>query len=299
MTASLATPPAAALRFPPAGGQSPLPAERLLHSANAGFLVHRTAVLRNEFRAEGLAFADELVALINQAAGETVSVFLYEELFGDHNRLHWVLHMRQPNDYGLLLDMVDHDAKWREIADLDRLPTKGGGGWERTFVEGSISESVMCPQHGLVHGEDTHDTFQPAARFQTAVPAERLLHSANAGVTVHRVSQARYAVREEARRFLFEWAGYVNQALVGRVTAFLYEEMWGRQDRLHLLIHLSAVESYGELRDLVGGDPGMRELLAQQWIPHFKGGGTAERLFVDGSTAETVLVARPPLPAPG
>jgi hypothetical protein len=36
----------------------------------------------------------------------------------------------------------------------------------------------------------------------------------------------------------------------------------------------------------------MRELLARQWIPTFKGGGAAERLFVDGSIGETLLVPR-------
>jgi hypothetical protein len=274
--------------------QSSVPLDRVLHTANAGFIVHRSGLIKYEFRAEGLQFGRQLVELINAGDVGYVSVFLYEEVIGVHNRLHWILHMKQPNDYGRLLDKVDHDAKWREITDLDRLPTKGGGGWERIFVEGSIQETVMCPQHGVGHGasdedEDHGDTFQPAARFQTTVPADRLLHSANSALTLHRVGQARYAVRDEARVFLYEWAGVVNEAFVGRATAFLFEEMWGRQDRLHLLIHLSSLDAYEELMEFTESAPEMRDLLARQWIPTFKGGGTWEHLFIDGTITDSLL----------
>jgi hypothetical protein len=269
--------------------QSSVPLDRVLHTANAGFIVHRSGLIKYEFRAEGLQFGRQLVELINAGDVGYVSVFLYEEVIGVHNRLHWILHLKQPNDYGRLLDKVDHDAKWREVTDLDRLPTKGGGGWERIFVEGSIHETVMCPQHGVGHADDHGDTFQPAARFQTTVPSDRLLHSANSALTLHRVGQARYAVRDEARVFLYEWAGAVNEAFVGRATAFLFEEMWGRQDRLHLLIHLSSLEAYEELMEFTESAPSMRALLARQWIPTFKGGGTWEHLFVDGSITDSLL----------
>lgn len=288
MTTSLTAP---ALR--PAYLQSPVPLDDVLHSANAGFIVHRTGQIRYEFRAEGFDFASEMVEIINPMMAGAVSVFVYEELFGIHNRLHWILHMRQPNDYARLLDMVDHDKKWREAADLDRLPTKGGGAWDKMFVEGSIAETVICPQHGVGHGDpDGPETFQPAAMYQTELPPETLLNSANSAITVHRVAQARYAVREEARVFLYEWAGRVNEALAGSATAFLYEEMWGLQDRLHLYLHLSSLDAYQALLALDATDPEMRALLGRQWVPGFKGGGTWERLFVDGSIAETVLTPR-------
>ncbi|MEU9704922.1 DUF6039 family protein [Streptomyces sp. NPDC047981] len=291
MTPQAARTPLRPLR--PAHEQSSVPLDKVLHSANAGFLVHRSGLITYEHRAEGLQFASELVELINPGDVGHVSVFLYEELFGVHNRLHWILHLKQPNDYARLLDKVDHDKKWREITDLDRLPTKGGGGWERIFVEGSIQETVICPQHGVGHGDHGEgDTFQPAARFQTKLPAEQLLHSANSALTVHRVVQARYAVRDEARAFLYEWGNAVNDALPGLATAFLFEEMWGRQDRLHTMIHLSSMEAYLHLAELVERDPAMRELLSRQWIPGFKGGGTWERLFVDGSMTETLLAPR-------
>jgi len=279
-------------QFRPAYLQSPVPVDQVLHSANAGFIVHRTGLIRYEYRDEGITFARELIEHINGRQVGNVSVFLYEELFGTYNRLHWVLHLKQPNDYGRLLDLVDHDAKWREIADLDRLPTKGGGAWDRLFVEGSIQETVICPQHGLGHADhDAVDTFQPAARYQSTLPADTLLNSATAALTVHRVAQARYLVRDEARLYGYEWAGYVNEALRGAATAFVYEEMWGRQDRLHTLIHLASLDAYADLIRLTQEDSGLRDLMSRPRIPGFKGGGSWPQLFIDGSIADTLLVA--------
>jgi hypothetical protein len=292
MTSS-AVPVATGLLFRPAREQTTVPMDKVIHSANAGFIVHRSGLIKYEFRTEGLQFGLELVEMINSSQAGNLSVFLYEELLGTYNRLHWILHMRQPNDYARLLDMVDHDAKWREIADMDRLPARGGGGWDRIFIEGSIQETVICPQHGVGYGHDEdHGTFQPPARCQTRLPADQLLNSANSALIVHRTAQAAYALREEARLFSYEWAGRVNTAMAGRASAFLYEEMWGRQDRLHTLIHLGSLDAYQELLGLPEQDEGLRELLARQWVPGFKGGGGWERLFIDATIVDTVLMPR-------
>jgi hypothetical protein len=297
MTSS-AAPAAAEPQFRPACEQTAVSMDKVIHSANAGFIVHRSGLIKYEFRPEGLQFGFELVEMINSSQAGNLSVFLYEELLGTYNRLHWILHMKQPNDYARLLDMVDHDAKWQEIADMDRLPARGGGGWERIFVEGSIQETVICPQHGVGYGDhEDYGTFQPPAMCQTQLPADQLLTSANAALIVHRVAQAAYALREEARLFSYEWARRVNTALAGRVSAFLYEEMWGRQDRLHTLIHLGSLDAYRELLGLPEHDEGLRDLLARPWVPGFKGGGW-ERLFIDATIADTVLLPRHRDPRP-
>lgn len=280
------------LRFPPASRQTSVPMDELLNSANAGFLVHRVGQLRNEFREEGLAFSADLVDLIDKAQVGYASIFAFEELFGTQNRLHWLLHLKQPNDYQRMLDMVDHSKKWEEVSTGDRLPTKGGGNWERMFVEGSMSETVICPQHGLGHhdeaDEEPLDTFQPPARYQSRLDPDRLLHSVNSALTVHRRLQVRYAVREEARKFWFDWAGHVCEAMAGRATAFLYEEMWGQQDRLHLLIHLSSMDAYHELTALPETDPKMRELLTSPVVSAAKGGGSWHDTVLDGSMTDTL-----------
>lgn len=302
MTASDTVPATDA--FPPAHRQTDVPREQLITSVDAGLIIHRTGLIKNEFLDESIQFGLELVGLINRAQAGYASIFLYRELFGLSTRLHWMLHLRQPNDYSRLLTMVDEDQKWREIADMDRLPARGGGGWERMFTEAGIMETVICPQHGLSHPshrkpheqEQEHDhehgdTFQPAAALQTALPRERLLNSATAPVTVHRVAQARYAVREEARLFGFEWANRVNEAMGGRANAFVYEEMWGRQDRLHTLIHLASLDDYRDVLALAETDEGMRDVLGRQWVPGFQGGGGWQNLFLDGSIRESSIVS--------
>lgn len=281
------------LRFNPAFHQTSVPMDELLNSAGAGFLIHRVGQLRNEFREEGLSFSADLVDLINKAQVGYVSIFAFEELFGTRNRLHWLLHLKQPNDYQRMLDMVDHSKKWEEVSTGDRLPTKGGGNWERMFVEGSMSETIICPQHGLSHHEGAEedeplDTFQPPAQYQSRLAPDKLLHSVNSALTVHRRLQVRYAMREEARKFWFDWAGHVSEAMAGRATAFLYEEMWGQQDRLHLLIHLSSMDAYHELMALDETDPELRRLLTSPAVGPAKGGGNWHETVLDGSMTDTL-----------
>ncbi|WP_155372895.1 DUF6039 family protein [Catellatospora vulcania] len=285
----------------PAYHQTSVPAEKLLNSANAGFLIHRVGQLRAEFRDEGLKFSTELVELINSAQAGHISIFTFEELFGTENRLHWLLHLKQPNDYQRMLEMVDHSKRWRDVATKDRLPSRGGGNWERIFVEGSMRETIICPQHGLGHhdddDDDTLDTFQPAAMFQTTLPPEQLLHSVNSALTVHRRMQVRYKYREEARQFWFGWCARVTEALTGRATAFLYEEMWGQQDTLHLLIHLADLEAYTEVKALAQHDQQMRELLGSQVAPG-EGSGLWHETVLDGTMADTLWAPLPGRAAP-
>lgn len=266
--------------------------EKLLNSASAGFLIHRVGQLRAEFREEGLTFSAELVDLINNAQVGYVSIFTFEELFGIQNRLHWLLHLKQPNDYRRMLEMVDRSREWRDVSTRDRLPTKGGGNWERMFVEGSMRETIICPQHGLTHHDDDDDhpldTFQPPAMYQSTLDSGAQLHSVNAALTVHRRLQVRYRFREEARRFWFEWANYITTTMPGRATAFLYEEMWGQQDRLHLMIHLASMDAYTELRTLSDHDLEYRSLLASPVVPPEHGGGPWHETVLDGTMTDTL-----------
>ena len=278
-------------RIRPAFHQTSVPVDKLLNSADAGFLIHRVGQLKNEFLDEGVSFSADLVDLINNAQVGYVSIFAFEELFGLRGRLHWLLHLKEPSDYRRMLDMVDHSQRWAELSNDDRLPTKGGGNWERMFVEGSMSETIICPQHGLSHHDDDNhelDTFQPPARYQSRLDFDQLLHSVNAQLTVHRRLQVRYALREEARKFWFDWAGYVSEAMVGRATAFLYEEMWGQQDRLHLLIHLGSQEAYHELMALQETNPELRRLMASPIAADSAGAGGWHRAVLDGTMTDTL-----------
>lgn len=250
-------------------------AEDVLHSGNAGFVVHRTGQLEYGFAREGREFAAELVGYLNRAQAGTISTFLFAEAFGARDRLHWLVHMRSPHDYQRLLDMVDQDRAYQDISELDRLPHKGGGNWERMFLPGTFSERVLCPQHGFAHppegAVDPAQLFAEPACWQTSQPPELQLTTATAGAVVLRTGDARYDVRAEARTFAVDWLEEVNAALAGDVTVLLFEEIFGRQDRLHWLVHLRSVEAQRRLAEVPPGD-------------------AVGRLFVPGSMCDTLLL---------
>jgi len=296
--------PAIEASFQPAWAQTSAPRDKLLNSASAGLVIHRVGQLKYGFRKEGIDFSLDVVRLINTAQLGYVSLFLYEELCGVFNRFHWLIHMKRPDDYRRLLDMVDHDEQMHQVSLADRLPGKGGGNWEKMFVEGSMAESVLVPQHGLFgsgqkdghgDGEEQAATFQPPASTQTSQPAGLLLHSANSAVTVHRSVRVKYQFRNEARHAALDWAEQVNDALAGQATVFLYEETWGLQDRIHLLMHLRSPGTYFQLMRETGLGEGPRWVLA----PGRGRGGTAAGhcTVIEGTLADTLLVPYQPAAA--
>jgi len=266
----------------------------VLNSANAGFIVYRTGQLEYDFVAEGIKFSADLVNYMNQAQGDTISTYLFTEAFGARHRLHWLVHLKSPHDYQRLLKMVDTDQAYQDISTKDRLPARGGGNWERMFVPGTFSERVLCPQHGFGKppegAYDPRTMFAVPARYQTTQPEDTQLSSATAGAIVVRTGKARYEVREECRQFAVAWAEYVNRALPGIVTAFLFEEIFGRQDTLHLMIHLRSLDDYARLSGLADEDPGYRDFLGRSWVAGRAGDGTWGNLYVPGSLQDTVLL---------
>jgi hypothetical protein len=78
-------------------------------------------------------------------------------------------------------------------------------------------------------------------------------------------------------------AEHVNRELAGVATVRLYEERFGRRDRLHWLIHLRDLTSYERLAAFRDEDEGFRRLARS-------GDGPWETAFVEGSLKETVLL---------
>nr|WP_272921375.1 DUF6039 family protein [Streptomyces sp. SID161] len=268
-----------------------------LHSANSGFTVHRTGQLEYGFAAEGGEFGADLVRYLNNAQGDVMGAYLYKEVLGAKDKLHWFVHLKSPHDYQRLLTMVDHDRDYQDISTLDRLPGKGGGNWERMFLPGTFSERILCPQHGVGHppegAVDPSEMFTDPAVYQTSQPESVQLTTASAGAVVLRTAKARYALRDQARYYGVEWSEYVNTRLPGEVTAFLYEEIFGRQDTLHWLVHLRSLDAYEKIESLAG-DPAYQELQGKKRVPDQYGGGGWADLFVPGSIQDTVLVPYTP-----
>lgn len=284
-----------------AARQAALPPEKLLHSGNAGLIIYRVGQLHYEFAAEGRGFSVDLLNYLNEHQAGVATTFCYEEVFGTRDRMHWLIHMRSPEEYRKLLEMVDHDKQFQDISTVDRLPEKGHGNWEKIFVDGSMYERVLVPQHGLLqsHDEDDEsdldgDPFVPPARNQTVQPFGVQLNSATAGALIVRSARVKYEFREEGRLFAFDWQEYVNRAMAGAATVLLYEETWGRQDRIYWLIHLRELTDYRTLADLDRSPEMEQQIFRKQRVHDSKGGGTWEQLFLPATIQDRLLLPAAP-----
>jgi hypothetical protein len=129
----------------------------------------------------------------------------------------------------------------------------------------------------------------PPAQHQIDPAPAQLLHSASAGVVVQKVGQLRSEYRNEGRMFAREVAKHVNNRQGGNATAFVYEETFGVEDRLHFLIHLRSLDVYYAMVEMGDQDRAYRESIAKERVQD-DSGGAWDRLFVDGSLRSNVLL---------
>lgn len=287
-----------------AQAQTTLEPERILHSANCGVLVERVGQIKNDFRSEGRRFARDLATYINETQEGIATVFVYEQTFGQKDQIHWFIHLRSLYDYERMVQMGTYDEEYRKLFLRNAIPPeKGGGSWNRIFIDGSIRETVLLPQFWGMYGTATERvqggkppvllegelaTGLPPAHHQCELPPEKTLHSANCGAIIHRSAQLVYEFRSEGREFAREAVEAINQK-GGEVTGFLYEEAFGSADRIHWLLHMKSVSSYYWLIKMHAADEKVRELFFRERIPPERGGGNWSRMFVPGSMTDTCL----------
>src|SRR5205823_11608081 len=132
----------------------------------------------------------------------------------------------------------------------------------------------------------------PPARHQAELPPDELLHSGNAGVVVQKVGQLRSEYRNEGRMFAREMAKHVNGRQRGNASAFVYEETFGVEDRVHFLIHLRSLDTYYAMVEMGDQDRAYRASVSQERVQTEGGAGAWDRLFVDGSLRSIVLLPR-------
>ncbi len=290
--------------LPTAQFQTSVSPDKILHSGNAGVIVERIGQLRAEFRSEGRQFARELSEYINTNYSDIITVFVYEETFGVKDRLHWLLHLKSFDAYEALIEMGSKDTGWRDIIIKQRIPAeRGGGAWDRMFLDAGLHETVLMPHSSGSMGSSnvTPDTVAkdgsglwrfdvPVAQQQTSVDPSQILHSANCGILSHRVGELKYEYRMEGRQFAREMCEAWNTSLAGHATVFLYEEAFGKSDRIHFFIHLKTLSSYYHLMGMrAAASERLREVFTKQWIASEKGGGGWDRMFVQGSLADEAL----------
>ena len=138
--------------------------------------------------------------------------------------------------------------------------------------------------------DERRSQIVPAAAHQAEIAAADLMHSANAGVVVQKVGQLKSEFRSEGRMFAREVAKHVNGRQAGNATAFVYEESFGYEDRIHFLIHLRSLDSYYGMVEMGDQDRAFRESIAKERVQEDAGGGAWDRLFVDGSVRSNVLL---------
>lgn len=289
--------------IPTAQHQTQVPYEKLLHSGNAGVIVHRTAIVKAEFRSEGRMFARDLAEYITSKQTGVASVYVYEETFGTKDVIHWLIHISSLDAYSTMVRMGNSDPGFRDIFFKQRIsPEKGGGTWDRMFVDGSITETVLLPQFYGMYGTaiegvkvpvretSSGGLILPPAQHQTSVPPEQTLNTATGGIVIHRKGQLKYEFRAEGRKFARAVAEIINKNQRGIASVFLYEEAFGRSDRIHWLIHLKDLSAYYSLIDMRAAMiPEVAEVYTRQWIAPEKGGGGWDRMFIDATLEDLAL----------
>ncbi|KJK59194.1 DUF6039 family protein [Saccharothrix sp. ST-888] len=292
---------------PSALHQAGLPVESVLHSASAGVIVERVGQIAPGRADAARAVARELAEYINTKHGQLATAFVYEETFGTKDRLHWLLHFRSLTDYEALLHLGG-PTDLRNGVFGGAVAERHGDAWNEAFVPGSVQETVLLPHRWGIFGTATEAMAQDPAmspisdgtppRFlvqpaqqQTSTPPERTLNTATAGVIMRRTVDFNYAFRAEARVFARTIAETVNLNADGQATVLLFEEPFGPMDRVHFLIHM---KSLGSLYTLMGLDArtdpqAPRAGYIQDWISADKGGGSWDRIIVQGSTRDSAL----------
>jgi hypothetical protein len=147
------TRPAPVAGIPGAREQVALPIDQILHTGNAGIVMHRTALLEYDFRSEGRVFAREVAQSINENLPGEVTVFVFEEAFGTADRLHWLIQLKSITSYYRLLELHVRNEKVRDLYFEQKIPAeRGGGTWARMFVPGSMVDVALTPQHWGMYG---------------------------------------------------------------------------------------------------------------------------------------------------
>ncbi|WP_051829800.1 MULTISPECIES: DUF6039 family protein [Streptomyces] len=276
-----------------------------LHSANAGVIVHRTGQLRGGLAGPARQAARDAVEYLNAKHAGIATVQMFEETFGVRDKLHLFMYLRSLSDYETLTqaegDICGGVFGNPKLTD-----------WDRLFVEGTVQDTVAHPHRWGIHGTLTEamaadpsvnpnvdgphgPTFVVTpAEAQTAQEPGDIVHSGNCGILMRRTAEFNYSYRDEARVFARTIAENVNLCMAGHASVFLYEEDFGPMDRVHWYIHMKSMDVYYALMGLDArtDENAPRASYLQDWISMDKGGGSWDKMLVQGSVRDLALTPR-------
>ncbi|MER5558826.1 DUF6039 family protein [Streptomyces sp. NPDC002506] len=293
---------------PPALHQTSQPPEKVLHSGNAGVVVERVAQIAAGQSGTARALAREAAEFANDKHAGLVTVFVYDETFGVKDRIHWLIHFNSLEDYERLLHMGGAQD-FRDGVLGGFVAQRSAREWEAAFVPGSVQETMMFPHRWGMFGTATQKMAQdpamspldPAregpwfevlpAAHQTSVAPESLLNTATAGVVMHRTVDFSYEFRAEARLFARTVTENTNLNSGGQASAFVFEEAFGKMERMHFLIHMQSLSTMYALMGIdARTDPSSpRATYMQDWVSPEKGGGRWDRMIVEGGGRDSAL----------
>ncbi|MFE7390164.1 DUF6039 family protein [Streptomyces sp. NPDC057582] len=120
---------------------------------------------------------------------------------------------------------------------------------------------------------NTQDSADRTALHQAAAAGDDVLQSANAGVVVERTAVIAAGLATEAHLFARQLTEAINKGNPGTATAFVYDETFGVQGRLHWMVHLRSMGDYERIMRTAATGP-------EPW----------SRLFVPGSVKDRVML---------
>jgi len=117
-----------------------------MNSMNSGAIIVRTAQVKSKYRVEGRAFADGLTQVSNRELLGIVTTAVYEEPFGTQDRLTWLIHLRDLNNFNEVASSCSTPEAFEQLRQFTRL---GGADtdvpWEEIFVDGSFNDRLIIP----------------------------------------------------------------------------------------------------------------------------------------------------------
>lgn len=102
---------------------------------SAQVILHRSAQLNYQTLSEGQAYARELTDTINKNNKGLVLAVMYEEQFGQHFRLHWLILFKDLQSYSTLRTKLMQDSDFLGLAPASN--------WGHLFVQSSIKDEVI------------------------------------------------------------------------------------------------------------------------------------------------------------
>jgi hypothetical protein len=282
---------------PKAIKQTSISPNEILHSGNCGVIIQRSGQVANEMRNQARECALEICEHTAKTQKGFICSFLYEETFGQQDRIHWLIHLRALGDYMRFHRLAHIDPAFGEIFMRNRAPHLPNGGDWTTLFSGVFQERVLTPHFWGANASFSPNPTPPSdmrvARFQTTQSDAQLLHTGNSRMIIMREAQVRPQFRSESRVFARAYADYLNQHLADVATVMVYEQHFGAFDRLHWLIHLDSYEDYQYMTEFMAEDGGLRNLMQKSWVEGQSQSGFAQ-LFVEGSVNEVLLCPQHP-----